>query len=265
MSEIHVSVGSYVVNALDDEELTEFEAHLATCEACRREVVEFSETAAQLSSITETAPPPALRGSILSAIQQVRPLPPEKSEATPPVPAPRVLEAGEQEQERDSAPAVVDELALRRQRRSTRILAFAVAAAMVFALVLGGWVVNLVQARQALVAESNLETQLVTAPDAKAFPVTMKNGGQATFVASKSLNKALFIGGVLPDPGTDKTYQLWTINGVVALPDALVPGGLGQKAWFQGSIASSDALAVTIEPSTGSSKPTSPVLASAML
>ena len=49
MSEIHGAVGSYVVNALDPDELHEFEAHLAVCPTCSREIQEFGETAAELS------------------------------------------------------------------------------------------------------------------------------------------------------------------------------------------------------------------------
>ena len=41
MSEIHGAVGSYVVNALDPDELDEFEAHPAVCPTCSREVHEF--------------------------------------------------------------------------------------------------------------------------------------------------------------------------------------------------------------------------------
>ena len=78
MSEIHGAVGSYVVNALDPDELDEFEAHLAVCPTCAREVREFGETAAELSLLASaTPPPPALRSSILAAIAEVRPLPPE--------------------------------------------------------------------------------------------------------------------------------------------------------------------------------------------
>ena len=78
MSEIHGAVGSYVVNALDPDELDEFEAHLAVCPTCAREVQEFGETAAELSLLASaTPPPPALRSSILAAISEVRPLPPE--------------------------------------------------------------------------------------------------------------------------------------------------------------------------------------------
>ena len=38
MSEIHGAVGSYVANALDPDELNEFEAHLAVCPTRAREV-----------------------------------------------------------------------------------------------------------------------------------------------------------------------------------------------------------------------------------
>ena len=48
------------------------------CPTCSREVVEFGETAAELSVLASVTPPPAgLRRSILSAISEVRPLPPE--------------------------------------------------------------------------------------------------------------------------------------------------------------------------------------------
>ena len=62
MSEIHSAVGAYVVNALDADELEEFEAHLAVCPTCSREVVEFGETAAELSLLASAPQPPAAAG-----------------------------------------------------------------------------------------------------------------------------------------------------------------------------------------------------------
>src|SRR6187455_1328099 len=128
MSEIHGAVGSYVVNALDGDEREEFEAHLAVCPTCTREVQEFCETAAELSLLASATPPPAaLRSSILSAISEVRPLPPEllppesSAEIAPAQPSPPVAE-------RDPAERPIDELALRRQQRRTRILSVLVAA-----------------------------------------------------------------------------------------------------------------------------------------
>ena len=86
MSEIHGAVGvlcGQCAGPVDERE--EFEAHLAVCPTCSREVVEFGETAAELSLLASVPPPPtALRGSILSAISEVRPLPPEPpAEAVP--------------------------------------------------------------------------------------------------------------------------------------------------------------------------------------
>jgi hypothetical protein len=226
-------------------------------------VVEFSETAAHLGSLVETAPPPALRGSILSAIKEVRPLPPEVSDDDQGHDTgSRVVSTNTDQLE--PAP-LVDELALRRARRTVRFFALAAATALVVALGLGAWATNLAQERQAQVAASTLETQLLAAPDLKVVTVPMQNGGQASFRVSKSLNKALFVGN-LADPGEGKEYQLWTIDDQAnATADALLAGGTGSKAWFDGPVDTSSVLAVTIEPTGGSEKPSMKPLASATL
>ncbi len=218
MSEIHGAVGSYVVNALDPDELDEFEAHLAVCPTCSREVVEFGETAAELSLLASaTPPPPALRSSILAAISEVRPLPPEPpAETAAAEPSPHVTVPAPEPRR------PVDELALRRQQRRTRVLSVLVAAVVAAALALGGVVYRLVNARQAQVAQQAAETELLTAPDVKTYSATMKDGGQISFVVSKSLNRAMFIGKDLPAVGADRTYQLWTLEGQRAIPDNLV-------------------------------------------
>jgi hypothetical protein len=252
MSEIHGAVGSYVVNALDPDELDEFEAHLAVCPTCTREVQEFGETAAELSLLASaTPPPPALRSSILAAISEVRPLPPEppaetaaaepSPRVTVPVPAPR---------------HPVDELALRRQQRRTRVLSVLVAAVVAAALALGGVVYGLVNARQAQVAQQTAETELLTAPDVKTYSATMKDGGQISFVVSKSLNRAMFIGKDLPAVGADRTYQLWTLEGQRAIPDNTVPGGGDRKEFFRETLSGVTGLAVSVETAGGAQQPT---------
>ena len=79
----HGAVGAYVADALDDDERTVFEQHLEGCESCRREVAEFTETAAELTWLSEATPPPSLRTSVLWQIATVRPLPPEETVETP--------------------------------------------------------------------------------------------------------------------------------------------------------------------------------------
>lgn len=248
MSEIHGAVGSYVVNALDPDEMDEFEAHLAVCPTCAREVQEFGQTAAELSLLASaTPPPPALRSSILAAISEVRPLPPETAAVQP---SPRVTV---------TAPAPrrpVDELALRRQQRRTRVLRVLVAAVVAAALALGGVVYGLVNARQAQVAQQAAETELLTAPDVKTYSATMKDGGQISFVVSKSLNRAMFIGKELPAVGADRTYQLWTLEGKRAIPDNTVPGGGDRKEFFRETLSGVTGLAVSVEAAGGAQQPT---------
>ena len=54
--------------ALDAAERAEFEAHLDSCELCQQDVAEFSETAADLSFLTQAAPPPTVRANVLAAM-----------------------------------------------------------------------------------------------------------------------------------------------------------------------------------------------------
>ena len=255
MSEIHGAVGSYVVNALDGDEREEFEAHLAVCPTCTREVQEFCETAAELSLLASATPPPAaLRSSILSAISEVRPLPPEllppesSAEIAPAQPSPPPAE-------RDPAERPIDELALRRQQRRTRILSVLVAAVVAAALALGGVVYGLVQARQSQVAQQAAETELLTAPDVKTYTATMKDGGQVSFVVSRSLNRAMFVGKGLPAVGADRTYQLWTLEGQRPIPDNTVPGGGDRKEFFRETLGGVTGLAVSVEAAGGAKQP----------
>jgi len=250
MSEIHGAVGAYVVNALEPDEREEFEAHLAVCPTCSREVVEFGEAAAELSVLASATPPPAgLRRSILSAISEVRPLPPEPAAepATPEPAGPSVLVG-------PGRP--VDELALRRQRRRTRILSVLVAAAMLAAVALGGVVYTLAQGRQAQVAQQAAETELLTAPDVQTYSATMKDGGQISFVVSRSLDRAMFIGKDLPTVGADQTYQLWTLEGERAIPDNLVAGGGDRQQFFRETLSGVTGLAVSVEAAGGAQQPT---------
>jgi anti-sigma-K factor RskA len=253
MSEIHSAVGAYVVNALGPDEREEFEAHLAVCPTCSREVVEFGETAAELSLLASAPPPPAaLRGSILSAISEVRPLPPEPPAQTAPA-AP--TGNGTQTVTADIRHAI-DELALRRQQRRTRLLSVLVAAVLAAAVALGGVVYTLVQTRQAQVAQQAAETELLTAPDVQTYSATMKDGGQISFVVSRSLDRAMFIGKDLPTVGADQTYQLWTLEGERPIPDNLVAGGGDRQEFFRETLSGVTGLAVSVEDAGGAQQPT---------
>lgn len=275
MNDVHSAVGSYVADALEVSERAEFEAHLSYCDSCRQEVAEFDETTAELTRLVATPPPAALRDRVLSNIREVRPLPPEEVDnpttQTPiPItalrPASMRLSGSERRfgvgQDSPDWDDPVDDLAERRQWRRTRVLTAAVAAALVVALALGGWVYNLVRQQDALVAARSAqmtaaqrERDLLTAPDAKVV-VESAAGARYSFVISKQRNEALFLGTNLPDPGAGKAYQLWTLVGETVVPDDMVRGYGQTKKWFSGPIDASTQLAVSVEPAGGSQTPT---------
>ena len=169
----------------------------------------------------------------------------------------------------------VDEVALRRQRRRTRVLTGLVAAMAALAVGLGGVIYTLVQERRTQIAQDALEEQLYSAPDAETVTVSLKDGGQATFIASKQLNRALFIGTDLPSPGPDNRYQLWTMTGEepkwktatsVSRDNPVPDTGSGSKVFFRGDIAGADFLCVNLEPlSNTSGKLSVPPLAAAKI
>ena len=251
MTEIHEAASCYAVNALDRAELVEFEAHLASCPACQEEVAELCDTAAQLASLNLATPPLTLRNTILAAIRNTPQLPVDDAQTAPPAPR-------------------FDELAVRRQRRQTRVLSGLLAAMLALAVGLGGVIYSLVQERQAQVARIALEEQLFSAPDAVTTTTDLTGGGQVTFVASKQLNRALFVGTDLPDPGQNR-YQLWTGSGSLTVENGITRIARDRqiadtesriKVFFTGNVAGADFLAVNLEPA-GSvpAAPTNSVLA----
>ena len=125
--EPHHLTGAYAAGALDDAERAEVEAHLLECADCAREVADLQETLAELSLLTEAAPPAALRVAVLESIATVRPLPPvtaSNADASPA--ATRAAEVAE-------PTATVTPLAPRR-----RVLTWLAAAAAVLAIAVGG-------------------------------------------------------------------------------------------------------------------------------
>jgi anti-sigma-K factor RskA len=66
---------AYALGALDEDERTAFEKHLAGCAECQAEVREYRETAAALASgVPAVEPPPGLRARVLDQTRSIRPL-----------------------------------------------------------------------------------------------------------------------------------------------------------------------------------------------
>ncbi len=77
MTDPHLLLSGYVLDALEPEDRALFEGHLPGCEDCRRELAEFGAATAGLSALSATPPPPALRDRVLSGLGQVRQQPPD--------------------------------------------------------------------------------------------------------------------------------------------------------------------------------------------
>ena len=75
---------------------------------------------------------------------------------------------------------------------------------------------------------------------------------------------ALFVGSGFPDPGSDKVYAIWMLQGSTAVSGGCVrPHDGSIVAFVDADLAEADRMAVTVEPSSCPSQPTSaPVLVS---
>ena len=261
--DLHHLSGAYAVDALDDAERTSFEQHLAVCADCRAEVSELSATAHSLGSLTETAPPPALRAAVLTGIARVRPLPPLTQDAGAPAPAAAAPDvpttsttateaAGpDRTVEPDAGRTVVPIGRHRRQRRTAWFAAAAAAAVIaVGGIVWSPW-------SQDAAPPSPL-AQVTTATDAQRTSST-RGGVTTEVVYSSQLGKAAISVKGLPPAPSGKTYQLWYIGAGGTITSAglftVDADGSGQ-AVLSGQATPTDKVAVSVEPAGGSAQPT---------
>jgi hypothetical protein len=82
--DLHSQAYLYAVEALEPEEIREYEAHLADCPDCQKEVADMRELTAQLSDLAAAEPPNHLRATVLAQIAII----PQDSAAPADIPAP---------------------------------------------------------------------------------------------------------------------------------------------------------------------------------
>ncbi|MFJ8963261.1 anti-sigma factor domain-containing protein [Lentzea sp. NPDC102401] len=236
-SDLHMLTGVYAMNALPEDERAEFEEHLADCASCAQEVAELQATSVRLSLSTEIEPPSHLRSQVLAKAAATPQLPPETT-------------------------ATVTVLASRSPKKWLMRASLLTTAAAVFgAVVLGVQGVQdrneLDELRQSAAGYSQV-SDLLNAPDAKLVSDSASAGGKGTVVVSPSRGKAVFLASGLPKLPSDRTYQLWMVG-----PDGPRSAGLlRDEPVVAEGLADAQKLALTVEPSGGSSSPTTtPVLA----
>lgn len=236
-SDIHALSGAYAIDALSDAERAGFEAHLATCAACRDEVDSLREAATLLGETAAVPPSPAVRDAVLARIASIRPLPP----------VPTVSTAATGEGEAEVVPL--------RRRWLTGLVAAAAAVVVLTAgaVVWHPWSDGTTQ--------HSLADQVLAAPDATHARATIGDA-EVTLVRSASLGKAVVVSDDLPVLPQDKVYELWLQNPAGEfVPAGLLPPSTSQKFLLLGDARTATAAGITIEPAGGSPAPTTEPLA----
>jgi anti-sigma-K factor RskA len=231
--DVHTLTGPYVLDALPADERARFEEHLAVCAFCTAEVAELRTAAVKLATQVSTPPPPELKAKVMSAIEDVRQLPP--------------VVPGQSE-----APTV--------RRRFGRRSMLALAAAALAVALSGGIAIDQYRERTAVERANQQVAAVLAQPDARTVHGAVQGGGQATVVLSAQADKSVVVLRDLPKLPADRTWQLWMIDqGKIAHSVGLAAGDLTQVV--NGSTAGMTTFGLTVEPDGGSRTPTLPAAA----
>ncbi|WP_263730672.1 anti-sigma factor [Cellulomonas sp. SG140] len=229
-------LAAYALDAVDDLDRRRVEDLVATDPDAAHELETLRATAAMLGTATSAAPPSQLRRSVLDRISQ---------EGQVPAPAPV---AGERS-------------TVRRRPRRTFWVAVA-AAALVAAAVPSVLAWRQTQEVHRVQAQQQEVVDLLADPLAQVRRADVPGGG--TVVGVLSRDRALFTASGLQEPGPGKVYQLWVVRDGIPVPDAVMAAGArivratpDDYVVLTHRYAAGDSLAVTVEPTGGSLKPTS--------
>ena len=228
--DLHHLIAPYALDALEADDRSRFEAHLASCEHCRVELVGFLSTAARLGEGEAATPPPALRERLVAMADSTT-------------------------QEHPVVTALAHRSRIRRVAPRLALVA-AVAAAV---LGIGGFVAEHQRADE-LSADRSHMVAVMSAEDARTTVGKVAGGGTVRVIASPDKDAAVLVGTALSNLDADRTYQVWRMHD--GRPTSVGLMGRGSGVMYVDGIKGADAFAVTVEPSGGSPKPTSvPVVA----
>jgi len=245
-------LGAYALDAVDGEEFTELEAHLATCPRCRAELDSLREVAAAMGNSVEPLPE-GLWSSIASRL-------PERHDDEPP-PMPQLVSP---EGRSPFRPPPTDSRNRRRRNAVTTLGAIAVAAAAV-AIVLGIGLAradNRVSSLQAAAGQTSTVSAALRAPGHKLVDLDTTSHTQlAQFVVLPD-GRGYMVSSTMPPLSARETYQLWGIVGSEPISLGTLGDAPQQAAFTMAGSRRPSRLSITAEPSGGSVIPTGPVLAS---
>jgi anti-sigma-K factor RskA len=221
----------------------------------------FEDVAAELALSAEPVQPrPELKAALFAQLQNTPQLPAQDVAQPTAEPVAAPAEAVDLTPTVEATPGRAERAAQRRWFQRPGLLLGAAAAAIV--LFLGGAFVgstlsggNSYQSQQAsALAEIN------AAPDVQRATAQVEGGGTATLVWSGELGRSALVANDLPALPDGKTYELWYMRDGQAIPAGTMNPANSGSTWrvLTGDMAAGDTVGVTVEPSGGSDKPTSP-------
>ena len=223
---LHLLTGAYALDALDPDEQSLFLAHLDECESCQAEAAGLIRTAVRLADVVAETPPPALRARVLQAADRTR----------------------------QDAPVVTSLDAARERRRR-------VTAGIASLLVAAAIAIGIAVAVNQEPSHSDIVASVIEAPDSRTLNGTVAGGGSATVIFSRSQQAGVVKLNDLPGLPSDKTYELWLLDADGAHPAGLfVPSDSGTVTQVVSDVGPAIGVAVTVEPSAGSKRPTEPII-----
>jgi anti-sigma-K factor RskA len=261
---MHVLTGSYALDALDAQERAEFERHLQHCPSCQAEVRGLRETAARLAIARAAQPPPQMEQRVLAATYRTRQLPP--------------LAAGRLR--RDLRQTRLARLFATRGTarsngrsngrgnnwlRSPRLVGALAAASVVAAVGLGITQVSTQHQLNSAQARSVAIAKVLDAPDARIEATSAPQGGAVTVVVSALQREAVVTTRGMPALSSSRVYQVWVMNSSGARSVGLLSSTSHIGELLASGVRSGDQIGITVEPSGGSSHPTTTPVATVPL
>lgn len=254
-------LGAYALDAVDDDELTGLEQHLASCPRCRSELDGLREAAGALGNAAE-APPEGLWSRIAEGLGE------HSGEDEEPPPLPELTAATPPERSPFRAPSSDR---TRRSRSNALLLGAVAVAASAVAVVLGiglvhsqDKVANLqrsVEHEQTLARRTPAEVALHTPGHRVVDLVDSTHVELARFVILPG-GRGYLVSSSLPALQSGQTYQLWGIAGTTPVSLGLLGASPHGSTFTIAGAPSTDELALTAEPSGGTVAPTGAIVAS---
>lgn len=244
----HDPLPLYALDALPDDERVAFDAHLRSCAQCQRELAAHGQALDELASAVARPPDDALRAAVIDAVAST----------------PQVTDAADGgDDPRDDVVAVPTPASTRRPTYAVAaaVLALAFVAATATAIVLWSRVNQL----ERLAAGPRADVAaILTADDAELVALETELTGTLQFAVAPSTDRGVVLGSGLQRPPPDRAYQLWLLDGGTARSGGVLAGSEGVLVVVS-DLGGADAVAVTVEPSSGSPAPTGAPVAEASL